>query len=76
MYKTEFLNKGYVTFNDIVTNTVVTVEHVTHNRCYVSYDNGTTKRVPYMAAYQVVAEQSANHVRDKHYITEYTPAHV
>ena len=74
-YKGAFLDGEAVTLTDPETNTVITVEHVSHNRCYVSY-NDIVRVVPFMAAYQVVTEKSVKCIASRHFITEYTPTTV
>lgn len=75
LLESTFLSNDTVTFTSCDENTVITVEHVGHNRCYVSY-KGVTRVVPFMPAYQVVSEKSIECIKNRRFTTEYTPTTV
>lgn len=70
--KQAFLNGNNVTITDKATGLVITIERAEHNSFYVSY-NDTTRVVPFMAAYQVISEESTASIDNKAFIYRYTP---
>jgi len=70
--KQAFLDGNSVTVTDKATGSVITVERAGHNSFYVSY-NDTTRVVPFMAAYQVISEESTKSINSKAFIYHYTP---
>lgn len=70
--KQSFLDGNNVTVTDKAIGSVITVERAGFNRFYVSY-NDTTRVVPFMAAYQVISEESTTSIDNKAFIYHYTP---
>ena len=70
--KQAFSDGKNVTVTDKVTGIVITVERAGHSGFYVSY-NGVTRVVPFLAAYQVVLEESVSSIEHRTFIYQYTP---
>ena len=73
--KQAFSDGKNVTVTDKVTGSVITVERAGFNRFYVSY-NDITRVVPFMAAYQVISEESTASINNRTFIYHYTPTTV